>query len=458
MKKPLALVWLRRDLRLEDHSLLAHAQAEGLEVALAFVFDEKILKKLPSNDRRVSFFHAALEEIDAELRERGSCLAARVGDPVREIPILAKALGASIVLAGEDYEPYAKERDQAVAKALGPLPLRLLKDQVIFAPGEIKNGSGAPYKVFTAYKNEWLRRLSRRETDARGTGLPALLPRSALEKHSSRWDLPTLGFEKRECWLAPGPAAARARLESFGKRMAAYETARNIPSEPGSSGLSAHLRFGTISIRECVRAAEKQQSQGAATWLSELVWRDFYHTVLDQFPQVGKGRAFREEYDSIRWPGKEEHFEAWKTGLTGYPLVDAAMRELAETGWMHNRLRMVTASFLAKDLLVDWRKGEAWFAQNLLDFDLAANNGGWQWSASTGCDAQPYFRIFNPYSQSEKFDAQGTYIRRHIPELAHLSASDIHEPPPLLRKGYPAPIVSHAAQREKALALFKKAR
>lgn len=459
MAKPRALIWLRRDLRLEDHTLLAHAESEGWEVALAFVFDEKILGSLPKSDRRVSFFHAALEEVDAQLRERGSRLVARHGDPVKEIPVLAKALGADHVLAAEDCEPYAIRRDGAVKKALGPIPLTLHSDQSLFRPAEIRNGSGAPYRVFTAYKNECLRRLDGSHLDKRGRGLPRLMAAGELESACHRWDLKTLGFERQKLWLEPGSSAAKKRLAAFGKHIAGYETSRNVPSiEGGTSGLSAHLRFGTISIRACARLANSVENQGAATWLTELLWRDFFMMILAEFPHVGTGRAFHEAYDKIEWPGTDAHFRAWKEGRTGFPLVDAAMRHFAETGWMHNRLRMVVASFLVKDLLVDWRKGEKYFAENLLDFDLAANNGGWQWSASTGCDSQPYFRVFNPVSQSEKFDPEGEFIKAHVPELAKVGARDIHEPPPLLRGKYPAQIVDHSVRREKAIALFKGVR
>jgi deoxyribodipyrimidine photo-lyase len=236
-----------------------------------------------------------------------------------------------------------------------------------------------------------------------------------------------------------------------------YGKARDFPATEGTSGLSVHLRFGTISIRECVRKALAQQNAGASTWLSELVWRDFYHMILDHNPHVETG-AFKKEYDSIKWPGSEKHFQAWCEGRTGYPIIDAAMRHFNATGWMHNRLRMVVASFLTKDLLVSWQKGEAYFAAHLLDFDLAANNGGWQWSASTGCDAQPYFRVFNPYSQSEKFDPDGAFIRENVEELAKVKGKDIHQPDVggLFGVNYPEPIVDHSVQREKAIRLFKK--
>lgn len=454
MGKNRVLVWLRRDLRLEDHTLLAEAEANGQEAALAFVFDEKILKKLDKNDRRVGFFHAALEELDGEIRKRGARLITRVGDPVKEIPALAKALGVEAVLAGRDYEAYAKERDAKVAQELGAIPLKLFKDQVIFEGAEILSGSGTPYKVFTAYKNQWLASVSDEHYDARGVRLPKLVREAELRSLVQEASLDRLGFAEQNLWIEPGPKAAQRRLKAFGKIIQDYKKARDVPSVEGTSGLSAHLRFGTISIRACVREALAHKGEGSATWLSELVWRDFYHMILDQFPHVGKGEAFRKEYHGIQWPGGDAHFRAWCEGRTGFPLVDAAMRHFNDTGWMHNRLRMVVASFLTKDLLVDWRKGEDYFARHLLDFDFAANNGGWQWSASTGCDAQPYFRVFNPYSQSEKFDPEGAFIRAHVPELKQLSRKEIHQPQGI--KGYPATIVDHATQRIKAIALFRK--
>ncbi len=458
-QKPLAaaLVWLRRDLRLEDHSALAHAEAEGLSTALAFVFDPNILKKLPPEDRRLSFISESLSELNEQIQAKGSTLITRLGDPVHEIPKLAKALGVKTVLANRDYEPYAKERDEAVARALEKLGigLQLFKDQVIFEGTELLSGSGTPYRVFTPYKNAWLAKLGAGDFEERGIKGPRLCRQKALAPLVQACDLKTLGFTPQKLWLNPGAKAAQAQLRAFRKRMPEYKNQRDLPSVDGTSALSVHLRFGTISIRACVREALAQKNQGASTWLSELIWRDFFQMVLDQFPQVGRGEAFRAEYDSMKWPGTAKHFEAWCRGETGYPLVDAAMRHFAETGWMHNRLRMVVASFLTKDLLVDWKKGEAFFAQHLLDFDLAANNGGWQWCASTGCDAQPYFRIFHPHSQSRRFDPEGKFIRKFVPELRHLSAKEIHEPPPT--KGYPAPLVDHAKQRLLALALFKKA-
>ncbi|RZA08922.1 MAG: deoxyribodipyrimidine photo-lyase [Proteobacteria bacterium] len=459
MPKRRALVWIRRDLRMEDHAALAHASTVAEELAVVFVFDSKILKGLPKTDRRVGFINNALGEIDAALRKRSSALIVRVGDPVVEIPKLAKEFGANLVCAARDYEPYAKERDGAVETRLekAGATLILVKDQVIFEQDEIKNLSGLPYKVFTPYKKNWLGKLKAHHYEERVAEDVAYLPAKTAADLSQPHGLEDIGFvASGELWLPTGSSGAKKLLGGFRKPMENYESARNFPALPGTSALSAHLRFGTISVRACVRAALKQDNHGAKVWLSELIWRDFYQMILDQYPHVAKS-CFRPEYDAIRWPGKEAHFEAWCRGETGFPLVDAAMRQLNETGWMHNRMRMVTASFLTKDLLVDYRRGEAYFAEKLLDFDLASNNGGWQWSASTGCDAQPYFRIFNPYSQSERFDAKGDFIRAQVPELRAIKGKQVHQPnlkelPP---GTYPKPLVEHAVQRDKAIALFK---
>ncbi|RYZ97997.1 MAG: deoxyribodipyrimidine photo-lyase [Proteobacteria bacterium] len=462
MPKRRALVWIRRDLRLEDHAALAHASTVAEELAVVFVFDSKILKGLPKTDRRVGFIQDSLSEIKTILKGHRSELIVRVGDPVSEIPKLAAELKASIVCAARDYEPYAKQRDAAVAKALEKVgaALTLVKDQVIFEGSEIKNLSGAPYKVFTPYKKNWLTRLKTHDYEERFAEDVAYLPAKAAKALSHDHTPQALGFiASGELWLPTGASGAKKLLASFSAAKAPikdYEDGRNYPARDGTSGLSVHLRFGTISVRACVRAALRQKNRGAEVWLSELVWRDFYQMILDQYPHVAKS-CFRPEYDSIRWPGKDSHFEAWCRGQTGFPLVDAAMRQLNETGWMHNRMRMVTASFLTKDLLIDYRRGEEYFARQLLDFDLASNNGGWQWSASTGCDAQPYFRIFNPYSQSERFDAAGEFIRAQVPELRAIKGKQVHRPDlrELAPGAYPPPLVEHAVQRDKAIALFK---
>jgi deoxyribodipyrimidine photo-lyase len=454
----IALVWIRRDLRLQDHAPLAQASSLANSLAVVFVFDSLILEKIEKEDKRLSFIFQSLEEIEANLIKRGSRLIIRHGDPKKEIPLVAKSIGASFVCVGKDYEPYAKERDAAVKKLLAKEQIEFIsvKDQVIFEEREILTKEGNPFKVFTPYKNAWLQKLETKFYEERKSFHQNYRKESDLKSVLQRIDLKDIGFQSTSLWLPPGEKAAQKRLNDFLPNMKSYFENRNFPAlANGTSGLSVHLRFGTISPRACVRAALTQKNKGHEGWLNEIVWRDFYHMILDQFPHVAS-KAFKLDYEKIRWPGKPQHFEAWCKGETGYPLIDAAMRHFNDTGWMHNRLRMVVASFLTKDLLVDWRMGEAYFAKKLLDFDLAANNGGWQWSASTGCDAQPYFRIFNPYSQSENFDPKGDFIRKHVEELTNVKGDSIHCPEPLLVPSYARPIVDHKEQREKALSLFKK--
>jgi len=363
------------------------------------------------------------------------------------------------VYANHDDEPYAAPRDQAVSRALNEQGQRLLtfKDHVIFERQEVTTQSGGDFRVYTPYMRAWRARLrpadvAERSVDDKSFWLnlpesaPALAPLSGY------------GFQSSELWLKPGASGGRERLAAFTQDLPHYGQRRDFPAISGTSGLSVHLRFGTISIREAVRHAQRHDSAGSTKWLNELIWRDFYQMIMSRFPQA-MTTSFKPEYRDLVWPGPTEHFEAWKEGQTGYPIVDAAMRELKQTGWMHNRLRMIAASFLTKDLLVSWQDGEAHFARYLLDFDLASNNGGWQWAASTGVDAQPYFRIFNPITQSQKFDPEGTYIRRWVPEIAHLDSKDIHAPWQLglmAPADYPAPIVDHATQRALALELLAK--
>ena len=435
-----ALVWLRRDLRLHDHTALSAAALSADSMAFVFVYDTKILGALKDkNDRRVSFIFSSLQEIDQTLRERGGQLIFRHGDPTEEIPKLAKAMGADLVCVNHDYESYGQKRDQKVEASLKKegIVFESLKDQVIFERRELLTGGGTPFKVFTPYSNAWLKSLNQDHYSERRASLTSLLPQEKLRGHIQEISMKDLGFEKNSLWLEPGEAKGRARLKKFRAQMKNYKKLRDIPAAEATSGLSVHLRFGTVSIRECVREALEQSNEGAETWLKELIWRDFYHMILSEFPHVADS-AFKKEYAKIKWPGSNAHFQAWCEGRTGFPIVDAAMRHFNETGWMHNRLRMIVASFLTKDLLVDWRKGEAYFARYLLDFDLAANNGGWQWSASTGCDAQPYFRIFNPESQALKFDPKQEFIRQYVKETI-------------------PPIVDHKSQRTKAIALFKDA-
>ncbi len=478
-----SLVWFRRDLRLVDHAALHHALANSRQVFCAFIFDKDILDPLlllnPA-DRRVAFIHASLVELDAELQKQGGGLIVRHARAASEIPALAAELGAEAVFINHDYEPAAVKRDATVEKALKKegRVLESYKDQVIFEKEEVLSLAGKPFSVFTPYKNAWLKKF---QQAAGGLDASLLAPYETRAKKGQLCvpaknpvmpSLKKMGFEA--CDLAAlkiptGMRGGQALLKDFLPRMQHYRAARDFPAIKGPSYLSVHLRFGTVSIRTLARyAMEAMQSgtggEGAPVWLSELVWRDFYFMILHHHPHVA-GNAFKPEYDRIKWESgakADAAFTAWCEGKTGYPLVDAAMLQLNQTGYMHNRLRMVTACFLIKDLGIDWRRGEAYFAQHLNDFDLSANNGGWQWASSSGCDAQPYFRIFNPVTQSEKFDTEGKFIKRYLPQLAKLHAKHIHAPWLLstmelqmagitLGENYPAPIVSHAEAREKTL-------
>jgi deoxyribodipyrimidine photo-lyase len=456
-----AICWLRRDLRLYDHVPLARATREFGQVAVVFVFDTTILDALDDrDDRRVSFIHRSLVEIDSKLRELDSKLVVLHGDPVEEIPRLASKLDARAVFAGRDYEPSAIARDDEVDRQLqaNGSRLELFKDQVFFEAGEVLGATGRAMTVYTPYARAWKARfLAERDAAEWEPDLRVLIPASEIEEMGAPRTMEDLGFAESKLWLEPGERAGRQRLEGFKADMADYAQCRDFPAQEATSGLSAHLRFGTVSIRDCFRAALAAGLDGEK-WFSELVWREFYADILGNNPSVVHGPLQR-KYRDLEYPGIEEHWRSWCDGQTGYPLVDAAMRCLRETGWMHNRLRMVSASFLTKDLLIDYRRGEAWFARHLLDFDLANNNGGWQWAAGTGADAQPYFRIFNPVLQSRRFDPEGEFIRRWVREIAHLDAADIHWPHGQLvdPSGYPAPIVDHDVQRKLAIRLLESA-
>jgi deoxyribodipyrimidine photo-lyase len=467
------LFWYRRDLRIADNTGLAAATADAAHVVPVFVFDSNILADpQDTRDRRLTFIHQSVKELRRRIRGHDSDLLVLHGDPLHLIPALAETLDVDAVYTNRDYEPYAKIRDDAVARAITAQGrhFQSFKDQVIFDGTEIEKADGEAYRVFTPYKKAWLRRFERTKLD----GLPPDFPQEAdlsrlaavsrLRGRSHPWTLRDLGFEESSLWLESGEAAALERLKEFIPRIVNYKEQRDLPQLDGTSGLSVHLRFGTVSIRECVRMARAEPGIGAATWLSELIWREFYQMILDRFPFV-VNHAFQQKYDKIVWPGRETHFEAWCEGRTGFPIVDAAMRHFNATGWMHNRLRMIVATFLTKDLLVDWRRGEEYFAAGLLDFDLASNNGGWQWSASTGVDAAPYFRIFNPVLQSRKFDPECAFIRRWVPELRGFGTALTHWPATanilqqraagcIIGEDYPSPIVDHAVQKEKALSLF----
>lgn len=469
-----ALFWLRRDLRLSDNRGLAEATRRAGRVIPVFVFDTNILEDLDNPaDRRITFIHESMREMQIALRDMDSDLVVLHGDPAKLIPQLAARTDAEAVFTNRDYEPYAAVRDDAVKQRLADDGRALFdfKDQVIFERDELVTQAGEPYKVYTPYANSWRQQFEEDENFGKSPAAEEvpeyerLARRRSLRGLSDPWTLEDLGFEQQELWLRPGEEAARQQLEEFIPLMASYKEKRDFPAQDATSGLSAHLRFGTISIRELVRSARAQDSPGARTWLSELIWREFYQMLLYHYPRV-VSHSFKSEYDAIRWPGTEAHFQAWCEGKTGYPIVDAAMRHFNATGWMHNRLRMVVAMFLTKDLLVDWRLGEAYFAAHLLDYDLASNNGGWQWSASTGADGAPYFRIFNPVRQSKRFDSDGAFIREHLPELRGFEGDAVHWPHDadmfaqreagcVLGEDYPHPVVDHFEQKDKAISLFK---
>ncbi|QTN27414.1 deoxyribodipyrimidine photo-lyase [Rhodoferax sp. AJA081-3] len=467
------LVWFRRDLRVQDNAALCDALQHCKQVHCIFVLDRSILDGLPRADRRVEFIRETLVELDASLRtlagkpQAGLIVLHAVASEA--IPAMAAGLGANAVFAAHDYEPQAITRDHVVETALRAqgIAWMTVKDHVIFERREVLTQTGNPYGVFTPYKRAWLARLGDVppvQHDCQPFA-QALAERPAAYRHEVP-SLESLGFETtnlKALGIKPGEQAAGKLVEDFWDRMDRYGETRDFPAVKGPSYLSVHLRFGTVSVRQLVGLALQRQldgSAGAAVWLGELIWRDFYFQVLANFPHVVHN-AFKPEYDAIQWEQgahAQALYRAWCEGATGYPLVDAAMAQLNQTGYMHNRLRMVTGSFLVKHLGLDWRWGERYFAEKLNDFDLSANNGGWQWVSSSGCDAQPYFRIFNPINQSEKFDTLGKFVKRYVPQLANLNAKQIHAPWKLgalelaaagveLGKNYPQPVVDHAEAR-----------
>lgn len=478
------LVWFRRDLRVHDNAALSTALRCCEEVLCVFVFDRNILDVLPRQDRRLEFIQGSVVALDAQLRtlarkpEAGLIV---LNAPAEQaLPALANELQVDAVFTARDYEPYARQRDDQVRAALTALgiAMMLVKDHVIFEEREVLTQMAKPYGVFTPYLRSWLAKLEQQlPTVYSVASADTVLANRPGPYAKPPPSLQALGFESTnlaQLGIAPGEAGATALLANFSERLDRYDETRNFPSVKGPSYLGVHLRFGTVSIRQLVLLAferKRQGSAGASTWLGELVWRDFYFQILANFPQVSQG-AFKPEYDTIVWESGElaqQRFAAWCEGRTGYPIVDAAMAQLNQTGYMHNRLRMVAGSFLVKHLGLDWRWGERYFAEKLNDFDLSANNGGWQWVSSSGCDAQPYFRIFNPVTQSEKFDAEGKFIRRYIPQLSKLDAKSIHAPwaaKPLvmaaagivLGEHYPLPIVDHAEARAATLARYSVVR
>jgi len=483
-----ALVWFRRDLRVADHPALAAALRDAERVWCVFVLDKAILDGLPRDDRRVAFIRESLLDLDAQVASlggQGAHLVVRHAAAADEIPRLAAELDVQAVYFHRDDDPAARARDAQVYERLRAdgRAMHGFKDHVVFERKEILTGGGTPYGVFTPYKNAWLKALHAAPelladcgSDGDGSAF-ARAPASPWRQGVAVPALDEFGFDEAatarlgdDPGLRAGSAGGQALLEEFLDHLDDYDARRDFPAQVGPSHLGIHLRFGTLSLRRLVALAMQRVeggSTGAQTWLSELVWRDFYHQVLFHHPHV-VGHAYRADCDAIAWergPHADAQFAAWCAGRTGYPLVDAGMRQLNATGYMHNRLRMITASFLTKDLGVSWQRGEAYFALHLNDFELASNNGGWQWAASTGCDAQPWFRIFNPVTQSERFDPQGAFIRRWVPEVAALQGKAIHAPwrakpaelaaaKVALEVDYPLPIVDHDVAREKTLARF----
>lgn len=478
------LVWFRRDLRTTDQAALHYALRHCARVWCVFVFDRDILDPLLARglqaDRRVEFIRESLLELADALATAGGGLIVLHDHAEHAIPALAHELDVQAVFANHDYEPAANARDDAVRQALAAQARVLfsVKDQVVFERDEILTGQGKPFSVFTPYKNAWLRTVQ--PFDLHPYPIAPYLHALAPVPAAYRKPVPTLGqlgfcaSNLAEIALPAGASGAQALFDEFANRIGDYGRRRDYPALRGPSYLSVHLRFGTISIRTLARTAHETvlrggaDSAGAALWLSELIWRDFYFMILNHHPRVADGAAFHPAYDAIRWQDGEtgeRYFRAWCDAASGYPLVDAAMLQIRQSGYMHNRLRMVAASFLVKDLGVDWRRGEQYFAEQLNDFDFAANNGGWQWAASTGCDAQPWLRIFNPVTQSEKFDPQGRLIRKYLPQLAALPDKYLHAPwtapePVLAAAGvrlgdnYPRPLVQHDVARKQTLARY----
>ncbi|WP_454803933.1 cryptochrome/photolyase family protein [Mucilaginibacter phyllosphaerae] len=430
---PVSVFWFRRDLRVEDNAGFYHALKSGNPVLPFFIFDKEILDKLEDkDDARVSFIYKAIEEVNKECAKHHSSLLVVYDEPGHAWTKLIKEYNIAAVYTNHDYEPaYAENRDSEIKQLLADhhIDFKTYKDQVIFEKDEVTKDDGKPYTVYTPYKNKWYQKLKPFYLKAYPSEkyLKNLLPFNAPV-------IPTLkamGFVKSEIDYPE---------KEYDKVIADYAKNRDFPAITGTSHVGVHLRFGTVSIRRCARDAYESNEK---TWLNELIWREFYMMILYHFPQT-MDHAFRPEYDRIKWVNDEGQFEAWCKGETGYPMVDAGMRELNATGYMHNRVRMVVASFLSKDLLIDWRWGERYFARKLLDYEMASNVGGWQWAAGSGTDAAPYFRIFNPDSQLKKFDPKLEYIKKWVPEYADFSK-------------YPKPIIDHAFARDRCLKVFKEA-
>ncbi len=429
----IAIFWHRRDLRIDDNTGLFYALNSGYKVLPIFIFDQNILNHLTDKtDARVTFIHQEIEIIKQQLIELESNLEVFYGKPEEVFESLIAKYNIAEVYTNHDYEKYGIHRDETIRKLLNAnsIAFYTFKDQCIFEKDEVLSNSGTPYTVFTPYSRKWKEKLT--DNDLKHYDNIVLKDNFfKVSNPSKNIELEQMGFQKTTIELP--------QKQTTDKLIAEYYDKRNFPAVAGTSRLGLHLRFGTISIRALARKAKPLSE----TFLNELIWRDFYMNILYNFPHIGDNKAFRKEYDRIPWRNNEKEFEAWCQGKTGYPIVDAGMRELNTTGFMHNRVRMIVASFLTKHLLIDWRWGEAYFAQKLLDFDFAANNGGWQWASGSGCDAAPYFRVFSPKLQTEKFDKQFVYIKKWVPEINQST--------------YPSPIVDHDFARKRVLEVYKKA-
>ena len=461
----IAIHWFRRDLRVSDNTALDEATRRAERVVPVFILEDAFRTGPDVGAVRLAFLLRSLESLRENLKWLGYPLVVRSGRSEVELPRLCREIGAEAVFCNKRYEPYAQARDQRVFNALNAIGVgfEIFKDAVIWEEREILTQAGNPFTVFTPYSKAWKQK-------------PIVAPRPRLKPTKKKEceiasdplsiDPADLGHPLKQTVLPSGERAAQEALQKFlAGPLLSYGTARNHPAIEGTSQLSSHLRCGTIGIRTIIKQLNAvrltdnpTQRASREVFLNELIWREFYLQVLVNFPHVMKG-CFRPEYDTLEWSDDREQFQAWCEGVTGYPIVDAAMRCLNSTGWMHNRLRMIVAMFLTKDLLINWQRGERYFMQQLVDGDMAANNGGWQWSAGTGTDAAPYFRIFNPVSQAEKFDADGSFVRKWVPELAVLPNQLIHQPwkePLALKESkYPARVVIHEEQRPKCLAMFQ---
>lgn len=465
------IAWIRRDMRLHDHAVLAAAMARPDAVQPVFIFDNTILARFNrSDDRRLTFIAETLCDMHRGLKQKGGGMLVLHGNATADIPKLSYALGDAHVIAAEDVEPEARTRDMLVSKALGGNKFTWVLDHLLLHPSTNLKDDGTPFRVFTPFAKRVFAKLTPLDYaayDVHDTGRYAVFADSVSKASKNSLKiidcevgpeamLKSIGYRytKDALWTID---SAKTRLKHFaGKPIKAYKDERDRMDKEGTSQLSPYLRFGLISIREAMRAASVHTGLGPETWMKELVWREFYANILFHFPHVVK-HEFQEQYRDLSWSYDSAKQEAFFAGKTGFPIVDAAMRQLLETGWMHNRARMIVASFASKDLHLDWRLGEEHFAQYLMDYELASNNGGWQWASSVGTDAQPYFRVFNPLLQSKKFDPTGDYIRRYVPELRGVKGDDIHAPDGLLRpRDYPTPIVNHADAKNIAIAMFKR--